>query len=595
MRVIPRQLALCVVVLVILGLDRPHTVAIQNANPLIDGALSARCAELKNSKGLPNATTVITTASLNSAAGLLPAVNAGGAPTHAQPEHCELFGKLNERTGIDGQRYAIKFHLRLPTAWNGRFYFQGGGGLNGVVGSALGFIQDPPNLLERGYAIVSQDAGHDNAVNNDPARGGPTSFGLDPQARIDMGYNSYIQVTNTAKALIEAYYGRAPEKSYFSACSEGGREGIMLSQRLPEGFDGILSRSPMVRIPQHAIAVVRDSQAFASIARSMNLVDANGQPAINKTFTELDLRLVSNAVLAACDNLDGLVDGMIQNFPDCTTTLVKPKLSAITCRGAKTDSCLSATQVTALEAVFSPVHTSSGVQIHSGFVWDAGVADSTNVSRSAGGNSGSWRERKLGRFDLPANSGQNVTLALALGNIMVTPPAIVAATGGAPVAYGLNFRIDDAMRLLSNTTDTFRESSLEFLKADSTDLTAFRAHGGRLLITHGVSDSATSILDTIDWWKGVDARNDGRAREFVRLFGVPGMNHCGGGSATDQFDAFDSLVNWTEKGIAPDRIIATAPDTSPWPGRTRPLCIYPAYAHYTGMGSIEDAANFVCR
>jgi len=150
-------------------------------------------------------------------------------------------------------------------------------------------------------------------------------------------------------------------------------------------------------------------------------------------------------------------------------------------------------------------------------------------------------------------------------------------------------------RILSNTTQTFRESSLEFMKADSTDLSAFKAHGGKLLIVHGASDPIISILDTIDWWKGVDAGNGGRANEFVGLFGVPEMNHCGGGVATNQFDAFGALVDWAEKGVAPDRIVATAPSTSPWPGRTRPLCVYPAYAHYVGRGSIEDAANFVCR
>jgi Tannase and feruloyl esterase len=588
-----RHVAIGFNVAALLALSRSDPFAWQDANQVVSrSSPPQRCAELKNPKGLPNATTVITTASLNPAAGLRPAANAGGAPTPALPEHCEVFGTLNERTGIDGQRYAIKFHLRLPTTWNGRFYFQGGGGFNGVVGSALGFIQDPPNLLERGYAIVSQDAGHDNAVNNDPAHGGPASFGWDPQARIDMGYNSYIQVTTTAKALIVAYYGRGPEKSYFSACSEGGREGLMLSERFPEAFDGILSRSPAIRTPQQMVAAIHDDQAFAAVARAANLTDVNGQPAINKTFTEHDLTLVSSAVLAACDTLDGLKDGMVQNFTACTSTLVKPKLSAITCHGAKTDTCLSTAQVNALEAVFDGTRTSSGLQIHPGYVWDAGMADSRNIVRSVGGAEGSWRDRKLGAYESPANSAGNVTLALAM-NVLTTPPVGVARTDA--LAFALAFRIDDGMHLLSNTTGVYRESALDFLKADATDLAGFRTHHGKLVVIHGASDPGTSILDTIDWWKNVDARNKGRANEFVRLFGVPGMNHCGGGPATDQFDAFGTLVDWVEKGVAPDRILATAPATTPWPGRTRPLCVYPAYARYTGKGSIEDAANFVCR
>jgi feruloyl esterase len=596
MTVILSHLARALIVVALLDWSTSDTLALQNGNQVTDRSSAAqRCAALKNAKNLPNPTTVITSATLNAATGT--GTDGRRTATATLPEHCEVFGKLNERTGIDGQPYAIKFHMRLPTVWNGRFYFQGGGGLNGVVGDALGSVQDPTDLLARGYAIVSQDAGHDNAVNNDPARGGPASFGLDPQARIDMGYNSYIQVTNTAKGLISSYYGHAPEKSYFSACSEGGREGVMLSQRFPDAFDGILSKSPMLRIPQHAVAAIRDSQAFAAVARSMNLVDANGQPAINKTFTENDLKLVSDAVLAACDTLDGLADGMVQNFTACKTSLVRPKLSAITCRGPKTEGCLSPIQVEAIETVFGGTRTSSGVQIHPGYAWDTGLTDSANIARSplTPGVIGSWRDRKLGRFDSPVNGGQSVTLALALGNILVTPPAIVASSGGTPVGYGLNVHIDDAMRLMANTTDAFREPSLEFLKADTTDVAAFKSHGGKLLIVHGVSDSATSVLETIDWWDQVNARNGDRAKEFVRLFPVPGMNHCGGGNATDQFDAFDALVSWVETGVAPDRILATAPPASPWPGRTRPLCVYPAYAHYTGTGSIEDAANFACR
>ena len=133
------------------------------------------------------------------------------------------------------------------------------------------------------------------------------------------------------------------------------------------------------------------------------------------------------------------------------------------------------------------------------------------------------------------------------------------------------------------------------MRADSTDLTAFKARGGKLIIAHGVSDPVFSIIDTVDWWKDLDAVNGGRASEFVRLFAVPGMNHCAGGPSTDQFDAFGALVDWVEQGSAPDRIVATARVTTPWPGRTRPLCAYPRQARYTGSGSVEDAGNFVCR
>ena len=217
-------------------------LAIMFAFALTAGAQSAvPCAELSKTGAarLPNSTTVLTSVMMNVARAAQ-----GNAP--ALPEHCEVQGKMNERTGANGQQYAIKFHLRLPSAWNGKFFFEGGGGANGNLGNALGNLQGQQrtNALTLGYAVVSQDSGHDNQVNNDPNRNGTATFGLDPQARIDFGYNSYDQVTQAAKALIRIYYGRAPERSYYVGCSEGGREAMMMSQRFPAYFDGILACAP---------------------------------------------------------------------------------------------------------------------------------------------------------------------------------------------------------------------------------------------------------------------------------------------------------------------------------------------------------------
>jgi hypothetical protein len=216
-------------------------------------------------------------------------------PTPALPEHCEVKGRLAERAGANGQQYAINYRLRLPTMWNGRFFFEGGGGSNGNLGAAVGVLQgnQPTVALALGYTVVSQDSGHDNMTNNDPMRGGAQTFGFDPQARIDFGYNSYDQVARASKAIISQYYGRAAEKSYFAGCSEGGREGMMLSQRFPNDFDGILACSPGFNLPRAAVAEAWDSQAFADVARASNLLDANNQPFVNKTFTDQDLLLVS--------------------------------------------------------------------------------------------------------------------------------------------------------------------------------------------------------------------------------------------------------------------------------------------------------------
>jgi hypothetical protein len=144
--------------------------------------------------------------------------------------HCEVIGYIDPRTGIDGKSYAIGFHLRLPDNWNGRFYFQGGGGTDGSLGNALG-----GNALSEGYAVVSTDAGHDNTIDRDPIYGGTQAFGVDPQARIDYGYNALDKVTQAAKYLINQYYDRAIDYSYFVGCSKGGRQGMVASQRFPTG------------------------------------------------------------------------------------------------------------------------------------------------------------------------------------------------------------------------------------------------------------------------------------------------------------------------------------------------------------------------
>ena len=145
------------------------------------------------------------------------------------------------------------------------------------------------------------------------------------------------------------------------------------------------------------------------------------------------------------------------------------------------------------------------------------------------------------------------------------------------------------------TSGEYTAAVWDFMRADSTDLSSYKARNGKLVIVHGVSDPIFSINDTIQWYKQLTTANNGAASSFVRMFAVPGMNHCQGGPGTDQYDAFGALVDWVEKGNAPERIVATAGANTPWPGRTRPLCPYPAQARYSGQGSVEEAGNFSCR
>lgn len=552
--------------------------------PCIGQSVAPKCASLSTISGLPNPTTVINSATFN-------APRAAQGNTPALPEHCEVQGRMNERTGVNGQRYAIRFHLRLPSEWNGKFFFEGGGGSNGNLGAALGNLQGQQrgNALAMGFAVVSTDSGHDNAVNNDPNRNGTVTFGFDPQARRDFGYNSYDQVAQAAKAVIRAYYGRAIERSYYVGCSEGGREAMMMSQRFPTYFDGILACAPGFKLAKAALfGHAADAQALADVAKTSGAFDRFGQPLLNKTFTDEDLDLASQAILSACDALDGLEDGIIANFPACAPSA---KLASITCKGPKRNTCLSAAQVTALQKIFAGAKSAQGELLYADWAWDRGLGGKIGETYNQG-----WRSWKLGAFDAANNASIIATLGSAsAAALFVTPPVAVPTAGAGPMAYLLGVDFErDAPKLYAKSGE-FTEAVWDFMMASSTDLSAFKSHGGKLLIVHGVSDPVFSINDTISWWNEVNRVNFGKAADFTRMFAVPGMNHCGGGPATDQFDAFTALTNWVEKGSAPDRIVATAGQNSPWPSRTRPLCAYPQQARYKGSGSIEDAGNFVCQ
>ena len=516
--------------------------------------------------------------------------------TASAPEHCEVVGAINQRISrVDGQAYAIKFHLRLPTNWNKRFFYTGGGGTDGNLGSAL------VPQLSQGYAVVSTDSGHDNAVNTSVVAGS-VQFGFDPQARSDYGYNGPAEVTVKAKALIKEYYGAKPKYSYFVGCSEGGREALMLSQRYPDFFDGIVSGNPGMDLAKAAVAHPWDAQAFARAARTTTPF---GNPDLASSFTNAELAAVGAAILAACDAQDGLVDGMVLNPQACEfdpATL-----------GPGGSGLLSQAQVTALAQSMAGPRNSRGRQLYSDWMWDPGIG------------AFGWRQWKIGPiapgFPIPGNSAIIVTLGGgALPFIFTTPPnSSTAGTDLAPPNAGivtssplgpgtagfgdaympwlLSFNMDhDAPKIFADTR-LYRESAFEFMFSSGTDYRKFRAKGNKLIVYTGGADPVFSANYHLKWYHRLTARNDGleRTQKFARLFVVPGMNHCGGGPSTSQFDAFAAVVNWVENGQAPESILATAPAATPWPGRTRPLCPYPEIARYKGSGDINVAANFECR
>lgn len=544
-----------------------------------------RCSALTRESGsaLGEPTARILTATLNarSEAHVDPAAPPWMGPVAAMPEHCEVIGVMRERTGADGQHYAVKYHLRMPLDWNGRFLFQGGGGTNGMLGLANGALQPGmPTALEKGYAVVTTDTGHDNALNNDAAKQGTVAFGHDYLARLEYAEKALDSVATTAKRIVKSFYGRAAGHNFFAGCSNGGREGMVFAQRFPGQFDGIVAAAPAFAVPKAAIAEAWDTQAFAALAAHEGLKPKNGLPDLAQTFSDADFAIVAAAVAKACDALDGVVDGMVQNLAACTTSRVRPALEARICSAAKEASCLSRDQVDTLIRSLDGPHDSKGHALYAAWPWDVGI-----------GSIG-WRIWKIG---VPGGMDSiNVMLGSpALSGLFITPPVDVPGIPDAGLRYQLQFNFDrDAPKIFGHS-EKFPRSGWELVGAQSTDLTEFREHGGKLIVPQGGSDPIFSINDTIDWWRKVDAANHGAAARFARIFAVPGMNHCAGGPATDRYDALRAVVEWVEKGTAPDRIEASAGPMSPWPGRTRPLCPYPTIARYRS-GDVNRAESFAC-
>jgi feruloyl esterase len=470
------------------------------------------------------------------------------------PAHCLVRGEIDGRTGADGRHYGIRFEVRMPEGWQHRLMFQGGGGLDGFLANALGTV---PTLgstarpaLARGYAVVSMDGGHPT---KDPG------FAFDQQARLDYAYAAIGRVTQQAKRLVTQYYAAAPRHSYFMGCSNGGREAMLAAQRYPMEFDGVVAGNAGFRLSRAAVAQAWDTQAFMSVAPR----DGSGRAVLSRAFTDADLKLVADAVLSACDALDGIEDGLINDHLAC-----RFDPAVLRCSPGRRSRCLSAKHVAALRRVFDGPTDGRGSALYSSWPYDAGVADP------------GWRVWKLGfSQESAAPDSLGATLgAGSLGTYFMTPPA--------QRFDQLAFDFD---------RDVPRVAQVGALNdATSTYLTTFEARGGKLLLFHGLSDPVFSAHDIMRWFDAVERDTDAGVAErtlgWARLFMVPGMTHCGGGPALDDFDPLAAIERWVEEGRAPEFLPARG---KAFPGREQPLCPYPQIARYVG-GEPERVTSYRC-
>ncbi|MGQ0510098.1 MAG: tannase/feruloyl esterase family alpha/beta hydrolase [Betaproteobacteria bacterium] len=496
------------------------------------------------------------------------------------PAHCLVKGRMYPRKGADGRDYAIGFEMRLPKDWNGRFYYQGNGGLDGNVQPAQGALGGGPltGALLQGFAVISSDAGHSGAQT--------PYFGLEPQARLDYGYQAVMKLTPMAKALIAAAYGRPADRSYIGGCSNGGRHVMVAAARLGNQYDGFLAGAPGYRLPLAALTQLWGAQQWAPLATPGASVPHPMNPKariadLGSAFTQPERRAVADAILARCDALDGLRDGIVQDTRACQAAFHVER-DVPTCGGTRNGACLTAAQKRVLADVFAGARTKEGRAFYAPFAFDPGIA---------GENWARWKFVNALALD-----------PLAVGAVFSVPPGRVEP---------FKVDVDARLPLLASTNAAFAESGLALMSPPGNDnpvnLEPLRARGAKIVLYHGVSDAVFSAEDTRQWWERVDRATGGRAAQFARYFPVPGMNHCSAGPATDQFDLLTPLVRWVEEGVAPQAVTASARGPGNpggvnvelpqgWsPARSRPLCAYPAVARYKGSGDPELASSFECR
>ena len=464
-----------------------------------------------------------------------------GGSSEPLPAHCKVAATLTPSADSH-----IEMELWLPAEnWNGKFLAMGNGAWAGNIqldAIAVG--------LRRGYATASNDTGH---------KGGSASFAVGhPEKLVDFAYRSMHEMAVHSKAIIRAFYGRAPQLSYYQGCSTGGRQGLMEAQRFPDDFDAIIAGAPV-----HNMVHLNVSQVALQVEMLRNP---------SRLVPDDKKALFANAVVAACDAKDGVTDGIVSEPRTCKfdpAVLACPSTPPRTnsaSLGASTEACLTPPQVENARSAWASVKNKSGALIYPG--------------RSPGFESG-WRIPVPGK---------------PLNPLFTDMPRFIGRQNADwdPMTFDLE---TDLARALKNAG---------FVEATDPNLAKFKARGGKLLLYHGWADPGPAPENTVNYYEAVTRKLGGKQDDWMRLFLMPGVGHCGGGVGPDQADFLGALERWREKGESPAQITATRgagrgnpPSPSGSGGQaatpmSRPLCPFPQVARYRGTGSTNDAANFSC-
>jgi feruloyl esterase len=463
------------------------------------------------------------------------------------PAFCRVGGVI--RPSSDSE---IHFEVWLPeSGWNGRFRGTGNGGFAGSIN-----YSEMAAALRDGYATASTDTGHRaDGIDADWALGHPEKV-------MDFGFRAIHEMTVKAKAIIQSFYGEAPKHSFFSSCSNGGRQALMEAQRFPEDYDGILAGAP-ANYWTHLLVANFYSFAIPTLDHPAGYIPAEKIPAI------------AGAVLAACDAADGLKDGILSDPPSCH---FDP--ATIACKGVETKNCLTAPQAASLKRLYAGARNPDGTAIYPGY--QPGGED--------GG--GGWSAWITG-----PKSGLSAGMLFSTGFLR-----------------NMVFNNSRWTYKGTNLPDTLAAADTKLagtLNSTDANLKPFEDRGGKLIMYHGWSDAAIPPTNAISYYETVGkALGESNVDGFLRLYMLPGMQHCAGGPGPNAFgqfgvlkagdaqhDVFTSLVDWVEKGSAPNAIIATKyanDDPSKPVEMTRPVCPYPLAAKYDGKGDSKQAESFGC-
>ncbi|HXB67332.1 MAG TPA: tannase/feruloyl esterase family alpha/beta hydrolase [Candidatus Acidoferrales bacterium] len=442
------------------------------------------------------------------------------------PAHCRVLAVLTPSSDSH-----IEMELWLPASgWNGKFEAVGNGGWAGSI-NAGGMAA----ALREGYATASTDTGHKSSE----TPGGSFALGH-PEKLIDYGYRAVHEMTLRSRELMAAFYGREARLSYWNGCSNGGRQGLMEAQRYPEDFDGIVAGAPAANWSGRALSSLW-------VAQAVHKDDTSYIPPAKYP-------LLHNAVLQACDALDGVKDGTLEDPVRC-----RFDPAVLRCQDIDGPGCLTSGQVEAARKIYAAAWNSAKQEFYPGLEPGSELGWATY---------GGLRPFSIGEdffrfvvFQDPAWSYRSLNV-----------DSDVALAG----------RMDHGV-----------------INALDPNLRAFLAHGGKLIQYHGWSDPQIPPLHSVQYYDSVvnamggTVGGAGKVQEWYRLFMVPGMQHCGGGSGPNLFNAMAALERWREAGEAPEKLVAWRVANNQVE-MTRPLCPYPLVAHYKGVGSTNDARNFAC-